>query len=327
MSDFLTSAGWAGATATPIAGDASARRYTRLTDGARTAILMQDPEGDVSVFARLARHLSSMGLSAPQILAEDAASGLLLIEDLGDALFAKCVAENAALEGPLYILATDALLLLHRHPSPDDLPVADAGTLAQMTDLAFDWYAQRATGQPANTARDACIAALQDALARHAPETDVMILRDYHAENLLWLPDRSGPARAGLLDFQDALQGHRAYDLASLVTDARRDVSAPVAEAAIRHYLDGSGLSDAPFRAALAVLSAQRNLRILGVFARLAATRGKPHYVDLVPRVWAHLMQALDHPALDEVAPILRRGLPAPTPAILDRLKSACPTP
>ena len=127
-------------------------------------------------------------------------------------------------------------------------------------------------------------------------------------------------------DFQDALQGHRAYDLVSLVEDARRDVSPETAEAAIRHYLAATGLPEAPFRAALAVLGAQRNLRILGVFARLAAARGKPGYIDLVPRVWRHLQTDLQHPALSEVAGLLRGALPAPTPDVLQRLKSPCPT-
>ncbi|MGR3377548.1 aminoglycoside phosphotransferase family protein [Salipiger abyssi] len=321
---FLTKAGWAEAVATALAGDASARRYSRLTRGGETAILMEDPEGDTALFARLARHLLSLGLSAPRILAE--APGLLLIEDLGDGLIAR-LATDPETEKRLYLAATDALIALHRHPAPPDLPRADPARLAAMTDLAFDCYAEGA-GQPAPSGtKEACAAAFETALATHAPETDVMILRDYHAENILWLPDREGAARAGLLDFQDALQGHRAYDLVSLIEDARRDVAPATAQAAIRHYLTATGLPEQPFRAALAVLGAQRNLRILGVFARLAATRGKPHYIDLIPRVWGHLQTDLRHPALAEIAGLLRDALPAPTPDILQRLKSPCPTP
>lgn len=321
---FLADAGWADATATPLAGDASARRYSRLSRGGETAILMEDPEGDTALFARLARHLLSLGLSAPRILAE--APGLLLLEDLGDGLIAR-LATAPETEKRLYLTATDALIALHRHPAPPGLPLADAPRLAAMTDLAFDCYATGA-GQPAPTgAKETCASAFEAALAAHAPDTDVMILRDYHAENILWLPDRAGAARAGLLDFQDALQGHRAYDLVSLIEDARRDVSPETAEAAIRHYLAATGLPEQPFRAALAVLGAQRNLRILGVFARLAATRGKPHYIDLVPRVWAHLQSDLRHPALAGIAALLNGALPAPTPEALQRLKSPCPTP
>ena len=323
IDDFLKTAGWGDAALTPLAGDASARRYSRLHHGNDTAILMDDPEGDTGLFARLARHLRGLGLSAPEILAE--APGLLLLEDLGDGLIAR-LATDAESEKRLYLCATDALVALHRHPPPSDLPVADPARLAAMTDLAFSVYAANAGTPIAPEIMHECAAAFERALLAHAPETDVMILRDYHAENILWLPDREGAARAGLLDFQDALQGHRAYDLVSLVEDARRDASPETAEAAIRHYLAATGLPEAPFRAALAVLGAQRNLRILGVFARLAAARGKPGYIDLVPRVWRHLQTDLQHPALSEVAGLLRGALPAPTPDVLQRLKSPCPT-
>ncbi|ANT60212.1 aminoglycoside phosphotransferase [Salipiger sp. CCB-MM3] len=318
MRDFLRAAGWEAAAAQPLAGDASTRRYTRLSMGGQTAILMQDPDGDVALFARLARHLTSLGLSAPQVLAE--APGLLLLEDLGDGLIAR-LATDPQSEKRLYLCATDALIALHRHAAPADLPVADAAHLSGITDLAFDVYAARA-GAPVDAAvRDAAIACLRALIETHAPETEVMILRDYHAENILWLPDRDGAARAGLLDFQDALQGHRAYDLISLIEDARRDVSEDTAHACIRHYIAETGTPEAPFRTALALLGAQRNLRILGVFARLAQVRRKPHYIDLIPRVWAHLQTDLAHPALTELRARLA-PLPAPTPAILERLKS-----
>ncbi|MBY6159547.1 phosphotransferase [Mameliella alba] len=320
MSVFLERAGWANARHEPLAGDASARRYSRLTQAGQSAILMMDPEGDVTLFARLARYLGSIGLSAPQILAEDPDQGLLLIEDLGDGLIAR-LAQDPAAERDLYLLAVDALVELHRHAPPERLPVATPDRLAQMIDLAFVHYTQ------APKAREQAVAAFLPVLREHASATEVMVLRDYHAENILFLPDRLGAARAGLLDFQDALLGHRAYDLVSLIEDARRDVSPHVAEACIDRYLGATGLPDPGFRAALAVLGAQRNLRILGVFARLAATRGKPHYIDLIPRVWGHLQSDLAHPALSEVRPILDAALPAPSPSHLERLKSACPTP
>lgn len=324
MTDFLTDAGWADATQTPLAGDASARRYARLWRDPETAILMDDPEGDTALFARLARHLRALGLSAPRILAE--APGKLLLEDLGDGLIAR-LCTDVATEKRLYLCATDALIGLHRHPPAADLPVADAKRLAQMTDLAFDCYAKAAQPKDYDDARADTIAAFEGILAQHAPDCDVMVLRDYHAENILWLPDRKAEARAGLLDFQDALVGHRAYDLVSLIEDARRDLRPGIAETCIRHYVGATGINDGPFRAALAVLGAQRNLRILGVFARLAASRGKPGYVDLIPRVWAHLQADLEHPALTPVAPLLKAMLPAPTHDVLQRLKSQCPTP
>ncbi|KHQ52382.1 aminoglycoside phosphotransferase family protein [Mameliella alba] len=320
MSDFLSAAGWGAARREALAGDASARRYTRLFLDGQTAILMQDPEGDVALFARLARHLCGMGLSAPRILSEDTANGLLLIEDLGDDLVAR-LAETPTTERDLYLLATDVLIDLHRHPAAPDLPIATPDHLAQQIDLAFIHYTQAPEALPR------AIAAFHPLLEAHAQPAEVMVLRDYHAENILFLPDRAGTARAGLLDFQDALLGHRAYDLVSLVQDARRDVREDTAEVCIAHYCTATGHAETPFRASLAVLGAQRNLRILGVFARLAATRGKPHYIDLIPRVWAHLQNDLAHPLLAPVKEVLDTALPAPSPDHLTRLKSPCPTP
>lgn len=317
MSALLRKAGWESARAVPLAGDASSRRYARLFGAGKTAIHMIDPEGDTALFARLARHLCAIGLSAPRILAE--APGELLLEDLGDGLIAR-LASDPAEETALYGLATDALVELHRHDPPEGLPLATPERLAQMTDLAFIHYTQAPELLPG------VVTAFLPLLEAHALPADVMVLRDYHAENILHLPDRSGVRQAGLLDFQDALQGHRAYDLVSLLEDARRDVAPETRETCIARYLAASGLPEAPFRTALAVLGAQRNLRILGVFARLAATRGKPRYIDLIPRVWGHLQHDLSHPALAPVRELLS-GLPAPTPAHLDRLKATCPTP
>ncbi|MDJ0823742.1 MAG: phosphotransferase [Paracoccaceae bacterium] len=323
MNRFLQDAGWADADQQPLAGDASGRRYIRLRKGDDSAILMIDPEGDVDRFATLARHLISLGLSAPRILAEDASAGLLLIEDLGDGLLVK-LAGDAAEEKRLYIAAVDALIALHDHPPPTHLPKATPEVLAQMTHLAFDTYAPAMTGGAAPDGQPA-MELLQGLLTQYAGKADVMILRDYHAENILWLPKREGPARAGLLDFQDALQGHRAYDLISLLHDARRDVGKETREASIRHYITATGVDAEGFRTALAVLGAQRNMRILGVFARLATEKGKPHYLDLIPRVWRDLQISLAHPALAALADTLT--LPEPTPGRLTRLKSLCPTP
>jgi aminoglycoside/choline kinase family phosphotransferase len=190
-----------------------------------------------------------------------------------------------------------------------------------MVDLAFTEYA----GMPNPPAP--ILTLFHEILAEHALPADVMILRDYHAENILWLPERHGAAQAGLLDFQDALQGHRAYDLVSLLEDARRDVTPATREAMLHHYIHATGQSDAAFRASFAVLGAQRNLRILGVFARLARVRHKPHYIDLIPRVWAHLQTDLAHPALAKLRPLVTNALPAPNAAHLHWLKSTCPTP
>ena len=327
LSRFLAEAGWEGAQAAPLAGDASARRYTRLlrADGARAVLMDADlaTGEDVRPFLRIARHLTGLGLSAPRVFAADEAEGLLLLEDLGDEVVARVAARDPSAEPMLYAAAADTLAELHRHAPPAGAEQATPARLAAMTDLAFTHYAP---DTPA-AARDRARAALEEALGRHAEGTGVLVLRDFHAENLIWLPDRRGPARMGLLDFQDALAGHPAYDLASLLTDARRDVGAEAARAARRSYLDATGSGAAALDAAMAVLGAQRNLRILGVFARLARARGKPGYLALLPRVWSHLQAELAHPALARVAAALDGVLPPPSPAHVETLKAPCPTP
>ena len=210
---------------------------------------------------------------------------------------------------------------------PERWPIQefDAVALGANADLFADWYHvydARAQMTPADRAqwlqaRDALIA---QAMAFPREFT----LRDYHAENLLWLPDRNGIARVGLLDYQDAMRGHRAYDLVSILQDARRDVPAPLARDMILRYVAQADLDPEPFATAYACLGMQRNMRILGVFARLSMAYGKPHYVDLIPRVWGHLMTALDHPALAEVAPRITDVLPAPTDDLLARLRDKC---
>lgn len=324
---FLAASGWGAAARAPLAGDASNRRYERLTDPRHgRAVLMDAPPEkgeDVGPFMRIAEHLVSLGLSAPRILARDPEHGFLLIEDLGDDLYARVIPADPALETPLYQAATDVLLTLHRAPLPPGLAAYDPPLMADMAALAFDWYlAHAAAADPA--ARDSFVAAFRPMLAARAGDQSVLIQRDYHAENLLWLPDRSGPARVGLLDFQDAMTGHPAYDLVSLMQDARRDVPPAVEAAMIARYIAGSGHDRATFDAAYHLLGAQRNLRIIGVFARLCIRDGKAHYVDLIPRVWGLLQRDLDHPALGPVAPMLRAALPAPDPLILQRLKFRC---
>ncbi len=325
---FLTNARWDAALRAPLAGDASNRRYERLTrpDGTRAVLMDAPPEKgeDVRPFVTIARHLTNLGLSAPQILAEDRTHGFLLLEDLGDALFARVLQQDATKEEPLYQAATDVLIDLHQHAPPPDLPPYDAETMASLAALAFDWYAKGAVGHDVPQA--SFIPAMHDAMADNAPLTKpALILRDYHAENLLWLPERTGIARVGLLDFQDARAGHPAYDLVSLLEDARRDVTEATRQASLRHYLDRTGTDEGAFNAAFCTLGAQRNLRILGVFARLSLRDGKRHYVDLIPRVWAHLQRDLSHPALTDLAR-KTEALPPPTPAILGKLKDLCGT-
>tara|TARA_R110002049_G_scaffold117332_1_gene270413 strand:- start:23314 stop:24324 length:1011 start_codon:yes stop_codon:yes gene_type:complete len=323
---FLQNAGWSGAQRALLAGDASNRRYDRLRqangDG---AILMDAPPDrgeDVRPFIRIAQHLTKSGFSAPQIYHADPDTGLLLIEDLGDGLFARLMTQAPDRTIELYTAAADFLTALHSAPTLA-LPICDANWLAEATTPAFDWYAPDADATQIETFRSKFhpLAARLDEIEK------VIILRDFHAENLLWLDDRSGTAQVGVLDFQDALLGHPAYDLVSILQDARRDVPPAIESAMIDHYLAQTGRAPRQFRSAYALLGAQRNLRILGIFARLCLRDGKAHYVDLIPRVWGYLLRNLQHPDLHDIATLITDILPAPTPDFLEHLKRQCLNP
>ena len=322
---FLINAGWHTAQRKTVAGDASNRRYDRLTntDG-ETVILMDAPSDkgeDVRPFVSIANHLRKVGLSAPKILAQDTDNGFLLIEDLGDDLFARILESNAGLEHQLYTAAIDVLTHLHHAPCPALKPY-DADVMTDMAALAYVWYAREISDEKSTTFK----AAFHTLIAPLDGAPRVLIQRDYHAENLLWLPNRDGVARVGLLDFQDAMTGHAAYDLVSVLQDARRDVSAEIEAEMKAHYVATNGLDATDFDTAYAILGLQRNLRILGVFARLCMRDGKAHYVDLIPRVWGHIQTNLKHPALSEITTIVNADLPAPTPEIMEHLKSRCAT-
>jgi N-acetylmuramate 1-kinase len=326
---FVSTTDWADARIVPLAGDASMRKYDRLhkADG-RTAVLMDAPPDkgeDVRPFLSIARHLLSLGLSAPQILATDEENGFLLIEDLGDALYARVVVEQPELETTLYEAAAEALVALHQGPSPEGLKAYDPATMTQLSSLAYIWYQEGVTGKDP-VGLEAFTGMFDPALQETTGTPEVVILRDYHAENLLWLPERQGIARVGQLDFQDAMLGHRAYDLVSLLQDARRDVPPALEEAMIAHFIASSGAEPVAFRRAYDMLSVQRNLRILGVFARLCMRDGRPHYVDFIPRVWGYLMRSLEHEGMVDVRQRLLNDLPTPTPQALQALKEKCAT-
>jgi len=322
---FVARAGWADARRGFLAGDASPRSYDRLTRATTSAVLMDAPPDrgeDVRPFAAMARHLRGLGLSAPGILAEDAANGFLLLEDLGDDLFARVLARDPAPEATLYTVAVEVLAALQAALPPPGLPDHAPDFMARAAGLSLTWYARATTGQPQDPAP--LEQAMAQAMAAHCTARPVLVLRDYHAENLLWLPAREGLARVGLLDFQMGSLGQPEYDLISLVQDARRDVSPGLATRMIRHFAQVTGADPDRTATACAVLGAQRALRILGGFTRLSLHFGKPAYVRLIPRVWAHLQSNLSHPALAEVAAAAR--LPAPTPDALQRITDLCGT-
>jgi N-acetylmuramate 1-kinase len=331
LDDFLDRTGWADASRESLAGDASSRRYVRLTHGGGSAVLMIVPPGpDDSVrrFLTVTAWLRNRAYSAPAVLASDEAMGLVLLEDLGDSVFARRIAEDPPCELPLYTAASDLLADLSRQPVPAFVKPLDGAALLALLDVIADWYVP-AMGSPAGTATDipAQIAALY---TDFGGAESVIALRDFHAENLIWLPDRSGHARVGLLDYQDAVAAHPAYDLVSLLQDARRDVSPSTEAAVLQHYWTRTGQSDHRFGRLYALLGVHRALRILGVFARLAMCHGKPGYLLMMPRVFGYLARNLAHPDLGSLSDTVRASLPDPTPERLERLRQQCaqrPTP
>lgn len=324
---FLAGVGWGLADRHHLAGDASDRRYERLRLGAATAVLMDNPPGgadDPAAFSAIDRHLRTLDLSAPAILAEDLPRGLLLLEDLGDGLYARLLSADPDREAELYAPAVDVLLHLQAAPPPPGLTNLSAEDWAKAASFALDWYAFAATGMKPDG--QAFHAALTAALTAHADGPRVLILRDYHAENLLWLPGRSGMARVGLLDFQLGQLGQPGYDLVSLLQDARRDVAAATEAAMVARFAAATGADPVTFAAHYATLGAQRALRILGVFARLCLVAGKPQYLPLIPRVWGQLQQNLSHPALAGLRTVCDAVLPVPTPDLLQKIARQCPT-
>lgn len=287
---FLAGAGWANAELEPLAGDASTRRYARVRDGARRAVLMDAPGGEgIAAFIRISELLRGLGLSAPEVLAAAPEDGLLLLEDFGDEVFASLLDGGAAPE-PLYDLAVDALIALHRRFRPaGDLPQYDLARFLAQLALYPEVF-----GGDAAAFEEAWRAPLEAALAGPAS----LLLRDYHAGNLMLLGGREGVARCGLLDFQDAGLGPCAYDLVSLIEDARRDVPAPLRARCLARYRAALPLDEA----ALATLGAMRHVRVLAVFERLARN-GKPAYLAHVPRVRRLLAGHLARP---ELAPVRR---------------------
>ncbi|WP_076068559.1 aminoglycoside phosphotransferase family protein [Sphingomonas montana] len=286
---FLAGCGWSGAAILPLAGDASFRRYFRVRDGARDAVLMDAPpeQEDSRPFLAMAGHLNAIGFRAPRILSHDLAAGLVLLEDFGDLRMAEALAGSPEYEMETYRAAIDLIRDLHAHPAAADLPPYDDAVYRREAALFPDWYAP-AVGIAVDG--DGYGAAWDRALARLDRAPVVTVLRDYHAENIMLLDD----GMLGLLDFQDALAGHPAYDVVSLLQDARREVSAELETAMLEHY----GPIDAT---AYAILGAQRNAKILGIFTRLWKRDGKDRYLAYQPRVWRYLERDLMHPALAEV--------------------------
>ena len=301
---FLDTNGWAGAELTPLAGDASFRRYIRLTDGARRAMLMDGPppQENVRSWLAVARHLGGLGFSAPRVFAADADAGLAVIEDFGDDTYTRLL-DNGGDERALLALAVDVLIALHRIPShraiPPSLPPYDDRRLFAEAGLLVEWYAPAVMAELPEAAVSVYFDLWRRLLpiARAVPET--LVLRDFHVDNLMGLAGREGIEACGLLDFQDAVTGPVSYDLISLIEDARRDFKPGLAVEMMARYLAAfPDLDPAAFAASAAVLAALRNAKIIGIFTRLAVRDAKPAYLAHIPRVWRLLEGDLAHPVL-----------------------------
>ncbi|SLN22170.1 aminoglycoside phosphotransferase family protein [Oceanibacterium hippocampi] len=316
---FLAECGWAVAEQSVLAGDASSRRYRRLTagDGRRRILMIAPADSPIGDFLTIAGMLRAGGFSAPEVEAADPTAGLALIEDLGDDLLARAV-DGGAPADALYGAACDIAAAFDRVPGADTLPAFDPAHLVALVDPFVSDYLP-ATGFRGDP--EATLAGYRDLWRDLAPLADTLprrfLHRDFHAENLLWLPDRAGLRRVGLLDFQDARFGPPAYDLVSLLRDARRDVDPTMAERLLKIYATATGLNRSALETSFALLVVHRQARILGIFARLARLSGKTRYLVHIPRLWRHIEAALGHPALQPLATWYDAHVPAPRRGVL----------
>lgn len=349
--EFLKSAGLAGAARAPLPGDASTRRYERLTLPSGVSLMLMDqapaaesqpcdprwtPEqrhsagwnavarlsaGRIEAFAAVAEHLRHAGLSAPDIIAVDAPNGLAVIEDFGDDLFARVIDEGEP-QAPLYLAAVDAVARLHMAGLLPDVMTGPAGdwpllkydavALQGGADLFVQWMPKlRPELDFGPSAIDEWRAAWAPVAAMGEQKAWVTAHRDYHAENLIWLPDRTHHRRVGVIDFQDAVLAHPVWDLHSLLQDARRDVPPELEAVAFNHYCEVMMVDREEYRRDYAALAALNEARILGVFARLIARDGKPRYAAFMPRVRAHLNANLKQPGMEAVAAWFDRHVPS----------------
>ncbi|MBY0408306.1 MAG: phosphotransferase, partial [Rickettsiales bacterium] len=329
ITNFLNTTAFERAELAPLAGDASFRRYIRVHKDGQKAMLMDAPvdKEDVRPFMAVAQYIHDAGYSAPKLLASHVPHGLLLLEDLGNDSFTLLLKQQEAkaeLERTLYAAAIDLLSEWHDEgrgfsaPSRLPLPVYNNELLLREVALLPDWFLPQVVGREKAALLKAEYMAIWERILSAAPlSTRVLVHRDYHADNLMWLPARSGSARVGLLDFQDGVYGDAAYDMVSLLEDARRDVPAPLVEEMLTHYIANSSVNDEKFRTAYATLGAQRNCKIVGIFARLAARDGKLHYLNYLPRVWRHLENDLSHPRLKELKHWLDTYVPAESRGVI----------
>jgi len=318
MEQFVADAGHAGAPISLLAGDASFRKYWRVNVQGSSLVLMDAPpeHEDVRPFIQVTNLLRDMGLKAPSVHAQDLQRGFLLLEDLGDSLFSRTLMVGADQEAAMYQAACDALVKIgaesKKHAALSSaLPPYDAAVYLREVALFAEWFLVQVHGQAiAKSLRDDWLQIWRDVLAHAGLTNEVLVHRDYHADNLLWLAGE-GTDRVGMLDYQDALYGDPLYDVISLLEDARRDV-APAVVAQCKAFMQTSTHTNADdFARRYHVLAAQRNCKIVGIFTRLCVRDGKARYLDYMPRVWGHLLGDITHPSLAPVKAFIDTHVPA----------------
>jgi N-acetylmuramate 1-kinase len=342
LRQFLEGAGYADAKRQRMAGDASTRSYARLVRDDGAVILVnapRRPDGgksyatavhlaeDVKPFVAIAGGLRERGFSAPAIHHADLDDGFLITEDFGSAGVIE--GDPPAPIAERYEAATDVLAALHREALPETLPLTpelsyaipsfDTEALLAEVGLMLEWYLPDRGAEPTDDLRSEFVAIWRDLLEKPASAPRTWVLRDFHSPNLIWLGDRQGIAKVGIIDFQDAVLGPSAYDLVSLLQDARIDVPEPLELALLTRYIKARRAADAAFDPAgfaelYAIMSAQRNTRLLGTFARLNRRDGKPQYLRHQPRIWTYLGRSLAHPALARAREWYAANVPAPVP-------------
>ena len=305
LDEFLKLHGWEGAQVLPVAGDASFRRYFRVESATRGKAILMDappPHEDPRPFLHIAQYLNGHQFRAPEIFATDLTRGLLLIEDFGDRRMREHLDDHPEDEAAVYRAAIDAIVRLAQTPAVQ-AQAYDMATYMREVQLLSEWY-MPAMGLSFDAREFDQV--WTDALAPLAEYQKVTVLRDYHAENIMLLDD----GQQGIIDFQDALVGHPAYDLVSLLQDARRDVS-PALEAEMLAYYNNAAKPGADFAAHYALLGAQRNTKIIGIFTRLWKRDGKERYLSFLPRMWGLLERDLAHPDLAPVKHWFDTHIPA----------------
>jgi len=303
---FVENAGWGAAAQSPVAGDLSSRSYTRLTRAEGSAILMDagDEVASTKAFVVMTDWLRKIGLSAPRLLSSEPNLGLLLLEDFGNLSVTDLLA-NGQESTSIFATCIELLLAIRNQPKPG-LIEPTAQEMAQWTFLADTYYPGADT-----PFLDDVRAVLETEMAQVSIASSVS-LRDFHADNLMWLPGRDGIRKLGLLDYQDAFLTHPVYDLVSLLTDARMDVCPKMRRTYLRAYAAESGDDFTNLEKAFAVYSVQRNLRILGIFHRAAKEFGKRHHLPKLPRVYGYVVEAFEHPIFADLRRAVTTALPPP---------------